>query len=159
VGEGDLATEKGKTGAPDGTVSAVAPRSSPLSFTVRVLISGGRVGVNVAVTAVGPVIVTVQEPVPGHAGPPTTVQPPNVVPLAGLAVNFTVVPLGNDAVHVDVGGQPMPGGVLATVPLPTVVTERLKGRGRGGPGVGVGVGPGELNVAVTAAGVVASAAR
>jgi hypothetical protein len=67
---------------------------------------------NVAVTAVAAVIVTVQVPVPSHGA----LQPVNVDPVAGVAVNVTWVPLAKLAEQV--GMQLMPAGVLVTVPVP-----------------------------------------
>ena len=46
---------------------------------------------NVAVTVLAAVMVTVQEPVPVQ---PPPLQPPKVDPAAGVAVRVTAVPLG-----------------------------------------------------------------
>jgi hypothetical protein len=67
-------------------------------------------GLNVAVQVFA--AFTVTTPVPQ----PVPLQPPNVEPAAGVAVNVTTVPLLNDA------GQALPqlipAGLLVTVPFP-----------------------------------------
>jgi hypothetical protein len=72
--------------------------------------------VNVADTDCGEFIVTVHPALPLQAPP----QPLKVQPLAGVAVKVTGVPPANPALHAD--GQLMPGGLLATVPLPVTLT-------------------------------------
>jgi hypothetical protein len=69
---------------------------------------------NVAVTAVAPVIVTAHVPVPVHA----PVHPANVDPDpgVGVAVRVTEVPLPNDALQAV--PQLIPAGRLVTVPVP-----------------------------------------
>jgi len=57
--------------------------------------------------------VTVQGPVPRQLDP---VQPAKDEPAAGVAVNVTIVPAGNEAVQVD--PQSIPVGLLVTVPDP-----------------------------------------
>src|SRR5438132_1394 len=69
--------------------------------------------VNVAVTVVAALKVTVQAPVPEQ---PPPLQPPKVAPAAGAAVSVTVVPLAKLAAQV--APQSMPAGELVTVPLP-----------------------------------------
>jgi hypothetical protein len=68
--------------------------------------------VNVAVTAAAAVTVTTQAPVPVHA----PLHPANVDPVAGAAVNVTIVPLAKLAAHAV--PQLIPVGALVTVPVP-----------------------------------------
>jgi hypothetical protein len=74
---------------------------------------------NVAVTIVVEVRVSVQAPVPVH---PPPLQPANVEPVAGLAVSVTVVPPAKDPEQfmpqLIWGGAPITIGALTTVPLP-----------------------------------------
>jgi hypothetical protein len=65
------------------------------------------------VTVVAAVIVTTQVLVPVH---PPPLQPVNVEPVVGVAVNVIGVPLGKLAEQV--GWQLMPAGLLVTVPVP-----------------------------------------
>jgi len=66
-----------------------------------------------------PVRVTVQVVVPLQAPP----QALSTCPAAGVAVNVTAVPLGNDALQtLVVPPQSTPAGVLVTLPLPEMVT-------------------------------------
>jgi hypothetical protein len=67
---------------------------------------------NVAVTLLACVTVTVQVPVPLHA----PLQPVKVDPVAGVAVNVTFVPL--EKVARQVVPQEIPAGFEATVPEP-----------------------------------------
>jgi hypothetical protein len=55
--------------------------------------------VNVAVTVVAAVMVTVQLPVPAHPPPGTTDQPENVDPTAGSEMSVTAVPALNALLH------------------------------------------------------------
>ena len=66
-----------------------------------------------AVTVWAALIVTVHVPVPVQ---PPPLQPLNVEPAAGVAVNVTAVPLANAAEQV--APQEMPVGALVTVPKP-----------------------------------------
>src|SRR2546422_11377199 len=75
--------------------------------------AGGAVSVNVAVTVVAALSVTVQVPVPEHPAP---LQPLKVEPAAGAAVKVTAVPLAYVAEQV--APQEMPAGLLVTVPVP-----------------------------------------
>src|SRR2546426_7702852 len=75
--------------------------------------AGGVMSVNVAVTVVAAVRVTVQVPLPEQ---PPPVQPLKVEPAAGAAVSVTAVPLVKLAEQV--APQVMPAGELVTVPLP-----------------------------------------
>jgi len=76
--------------------------------------------VNVAVTLLAALMVTLHVLVPLHAPP----QPPKVQPLLGLAVNVTAVPLEKLAVQVE--PQSIPLGDDVTEPLPVVVTVNAK---------------------------------
>jgi hypothetical protein len=102
----------------------VAPQEMPAGALVMVPLpvpdfvtlranEDGSASVNVAVTDVAALTVTVQTPVPAH---PPPLQPENVEPAAGVAVKVTTVPLVN-AVE-QVAPQEMPAGALVTVPLP-----------------------------------------
>src|SRR6266704_739182 len=75
--------------------------------------AGGVMSVNVAVTVVAALRVTVQAPGPEH---PPPLQPLKVEPAAGAAVSVTAVPLVKLAVQV--APQVMPAGALVTAPLP-----------------------------------------
>ena len=68
---------------------------------------------NVAVTVVFAVSVTVQFPVPVQ---PLPLQPAKTEPAAGVAIKVTVAPDENLAEHVE--PQLMPDGLLVTVPVP-----------------------------------------
>jgi hypothetical protein len=78
--------------------------------------------VNVAVTVVAAVIVTLHVPVPSQGAP----QPVKVEPVAGVAVKVTAVPLANVAEQA--APQLMPAGALVTVPVPVpaFATVRVK---------------------------------
>lgn len=91
----------------------------PLPVPAGVTVSVSETGVvaKAAVTVVAPVSTTVQE-VPTEVVQP--VQPVNVAPLPGAAVNVTVVPDAKLAEHEL--PQSMPLGELVTVPEPDVVT-------------------------------------
>src|SRR5207245_1807147 len=81
----------------------------------------GKVVRNVAVTDRAAVIGTVQSAVvPAHA----PLQPENVAPAAVKAVSVTVVPGTNAAAHV--APQPIPAGLLLTLPGPTVETDSTR---------------------------------
>lgn len=68
---------------------------------------------NVAVTVVLEFNVRAQVPVPAQ---PPPLQPANVDPVDGVAVNVTFVPEENDLEQVD--PQSIPDGLLVTLPLP-----------------------------------------
>ena len=68
---------------------------------------------NVAVTVVAAVTVTVHAPVPLH---PPPLQPANVEPAAAAAVSVTAVPWSKLAAQV--APQSIPAGDDVTVPLP-----------------------------------------
>src|SRR2546425_12088513 len=82
--------------------------------------AGGVMSVNVAVTVVAALRVTVQ--VPGPEQPPP-VQPRKVEPAAGAAVSVTAVPLAKLAAQV--APQVMPAGLLVTVPAPVPALETV----------------------------------
>src|SRR5437879_11871954 len=85
--------------------------------------AGGVMSVNVPVTVVAALRVTVQAPGPEQ---PPPVQPLKVEPPAGAAVSVTAVPLAKLAAQV--APQVMPAGALGNVP----VTVPGLGRGSGG---------------------------
>jgi hypothetical protein len=77
----------------------------------------------IALTDCAEFIVTLHAPVPLHA----PLHPPKVEPESGVAVKLTTVPLAKLAEHVV--PQESPEGILVTVPvpLPLLVTVRVKG--------------------------------
>lgn len=77
---------------------------------------------NVAVTLCAEFIVTVQVPVPLHA----PLHPANVLPLPGVAVSVTCVPLLKFALHVL--GQLIPLGALTTLPVPVPASVTVSGK-------------------------------
>src|SRR5438067_1438116 len=99
---------------PEGVLVTV-PVPAPTVVTVRT-----KLGVNVAVTAVAAVRVTVHVPVPVHAPP---LQPVKADPAAGVAVSVTTVP--SSKVDEQTPGQPMPGGLLVTVPEPVPAVDTI----------------------------------
>src|SRR5215468_1373536 len=94
------------------------PVPVPALFTVSV----EGTALNVAVTDLFALITTTHVAVPLH---PLPLQPPNVDPADGVAVNVTVVPLVK--LKLQVAPQAIPGGLLVTVPSPTpcLVTVRV----------------------------------
>src|SRR5437773_3784240 len=82
--------------------------------------AGGVMSVNVAVTVVAALRVTVQAPGPEQ---PPPVQPLKVEPPAGAAVSVTAVPLAKLAAQV--APQVMPAGLLVTVPAPVPALETV----------------------------------
>jgi hypothetical protein len=102
-------------------VGALVTVPLPVPALVTPSVKGCRV--NVAVTAVAALIVTVHVPVPVQ---PPPLQPENVDPVAGVAVKVMAVPLVNPVEQV--APQEMPAGALVTVPLPVpdVVTLSVK---------------------------------
>jgi len=86
----------------------------PVPALVSVSVKG--CSANVAVTVCAAFTVTLQVPVPVQ---PPPLQPVNVEPVAGVALNVTAVPVVNDVEHVV--PQEIPAGVLVTVPLPAPV--------------------------------------
>jgi hypothetical protein len=95
---------------PAGLLVTVPAVPVPASVTV----SANCCGVNVAVTDSAAFMSIVQKLVPLHSTLP--VQPVNVLPLFGVAVNVTTAPPLKFAEHVL--GQRIPDGLLDTVPLP-----------------------------------------
>ena len=87
------------------------PVPVPVLLTVKVKLLVPRA--KLAVTVVAAVIVTTQVLVPVQ---PPPLQPVNVEPAAGVAVNVIAVPLAKLAEQV--GWQLMPAGLLVTVPVP-----------------------------------------
>ena len=75
-------------------------------------------GVNVAVTVVGAVIVTVQPPVPPQ---PPPLQPVKTEPAAGIAVSVTVAPWLYDSPQSV--PQSMPAPLTVPLPLPFLPTD------------------------------------
>src|SRR5256712_5305398 len=104
--------------------------------------AGGVMSVNVAVTVVAALRVTVQAPGPEQ---PPPLQPLKVEPAAGAAVSVTAVPLAKLAAQV--APQVMPAGLLVTVPAPVPALETVS--------VKVGV---KVAVTVVAAGAVTAQA-
>jgi hypothetical protein len=104
---------------PEGVLVTV-PVPAPLLATVRV--KGPGFAVKFALTDFAASMVTLQAPVPLQA----PLQPANVEPESGTAVKLTTVPLAKLAEHVV--PQEIPGGELATVPVPVplFVTVRVK---------------------------------
>src|SRR5438034_5478563 len=82
--------------------------------------AGGVMSVNVAVTVVAALTVTVQAPGPEQ---PPPLQPLKVEPAAGAAVNVTAVPLAKLAAQV--APQVMPAGLLVTLPAPVPALETV----------------------------------
>src|SRR2546430_1886847 len=116
---------------PPGEVTT-APRPRPALITLSVQ----RPRVNVAVTDRAWLIVTEHVPVPVHA----PLHPVNVVPVAGVAVSVTLVPV-DTLVEQAVAQTLIPAGALVTVPSPepsfvTVKVQQLGGGGTGLPMVG-----------------------
>src|SRR5262245_240721 len=93
---------------PDG---ALETPPVPLPDFVTVSMKAGKL--NVAVTDVAALTVTVHIPVPAQ---PPPFQPVKSEPAAGVAVNVTVVPFVNPKAHV--APHVIPAGALATVPDP-----------------------------------------
>src|SRR5262245_66519682 len=93
---------------PDG---ALETPPVPLPDFVTVSMKAGKL--NVAVTDVAALIVTVHIPVPAQ---PPPFQPVKSEPAAGVAVNVTVVPFVNPKAHV--APHVIPAGALAAVPDP-----------------------------------------
>src|SRR5439155_14989 len=83
----------------------------------------GVMSVNVAVTVVAALRVTVQAPGPEQ---PPPLQPLKVEPAAGAAVSVTAVPLVKLAAQV--APQVMPAGLLVTVPAPAPALETVSTR-------------------------------
>jgi hypothetical protein len=75
------------------------------------VVLGGGIGVNVAVTLMSGFMVTLHVPVPVHAPDQA-----NCDPLAGVAVSVTGVPSGKTYWHAV--PQLIPAGELVTVPAP-----------------------------------------
>src|SRR5881398_1080884 len=82
--------------------------------------AGGVMSVNVAVTVVAALRVTVQAPGPEQ---PPPLQPLKVEPAAGAAVSVTAVPLAKLAAQV--APQVMPAGLLVTLPAPVPALETV----------------------------------
>src|SRR3989442_27767 len=99
----------------------------PLPVPALLTVSAKVGSVNVAVTVVAALRVTVQVPVPEH---PPPLQPLKVEPAAGVAVNVTAAPLAKLAEQV--APQLMPAGALVTGPLPGPALLPGSAKGRGG---------------------------
>src|SRR5436309_10711154 len=95
-----------------GGVLVTVPLPAPALLTVSAKLGTP----NVAVTVVAAFNVTVHVPVPEQ---PPPLQPVNVEPAAGVAVNVTTVPFAYAAMHVE--PHEMPAGLLVTVPIPEPV--------------------------------------
>src|SRR5438128_1721959 len=88
----------------------------PLPVPALLTVSAKLGRLNVAVTVVAALKVTVQAPVPEQ---PPPLQPVKIEPATGAAVRVTGVPVANAAEHVT--PQEMAVGALVTVPLPAPV--------------------------------------
>src|SRR5947209_1703289 len=112
----------------------VAPQVMPAGLLVTVPAPVPALGtvsvkvcrVNVAVTVVAALKVTVQAPVPEQ---PPPLQPPKVEPAAGAAVSVTAVPFVKLAAQV--APQVMPAGLLVTLPAPGPALETVSVKVRG----------------------------
>ena len=106
--------------APEPVSAAVKVTGSPCAvgfFDALNAMPGVNLVANAAVTVRAALIVTLHVMlVPEHAPP----HPAKRMPFAGFAVNVTVEPDANDALHEVL--QPMPAGELDTDPLPVLVT-------------------------------------
>lgn len=106
----------------------VAPPSvlqvtAPLPVVEVVSVAGGGAAGNGAVIAESAFMVIEQEPVPVQlAFPVPPVHPLNPLP---IAVNMTAVPVTNEYEQVPAPVQLMPGGFDVTVPLFTMVTDKV----------------------------------
>src|SRR5207237_4504109 len=89
--------------------------------------AGCVMSVNVAVTVVAALTVTVQAPGPEQ---PPPLQPLKVEPAAGAAVSVTAVPLAKLAAQV--APQVMPAGLLVTLPAPVPALETVRVKVCGG---------------------------
>jgi hypothetical protein len=94
----------------------------PVPFLVTVRVKGPGFAVKFALTDFAASMVTLQAPVPLQAPP----QPANVEPESGATVKLTTVPLSKFAEQLE--PQEIPGGELATVPVPVPLfaTVRVK---------------------------------
>ena len=95
------------------------PPAEALPVTVKVV---GVVKLKVAVTLFAASIVTVQAPVPLHA----PLQPVNVLPVAGVAVSVTDVPVAMLAEQVVPQFMLFVADVTVPLPVPVLATERAK---------------------------------
>ncbi len=77
---------------------------------------------NVAVTALAAFMVTVHEPVPVHA----PLHPAKADPAAGVAVSVTELLAAKFAEHVPPQSMPVGEDVTVPLPVPSLVTARLK---------------------------------
>ncbi len=102
---------------PDGALVTV-PEPAPLRVKPRVKVTGG-VTANEALTLCAALMLTTQLPVPVQA----PLQPAKVLPVVGVAVSVTLVPLLNAALQAV--PQLMPAGVLVMVPEPVPVRVTL----------------------------------
>ena len=114
-----LAEHVGPQEIPEGVLVTV-PVPAPLLATVRV--KGPGFAVKFALTDFAASMVTLQAPVPLQE----PLHPANVEPESGVAVKFTAAPLSKFAEQLE--PQEIPGGELATVPVPVPLfaTVRVK---------------------------------
>jgi hypothetical protein len=98
------------------------PPITLVGLTVIEESAAGGMELNVALTDFAASMVTLQAPVPLQA----PLQPANVEPESGVAVRFTTVPLEKFSEQVE--PQEIPEGELVTVPVPVplLVTARVK---------------------------------
>jgi hypothetical protein len=107
-------------GAPLATVAVNVtdwPETEGFTLDVSVVVVAVGDSVNVALTVAAAFIVTVQSPVPVQPPPD---HPENDEPAEGEALNVTIAPCANAALHVV--PQLMPAGDEVTVPLPVLLT-------------------------------------
>ena len=109
----------------------------PVPASVTVSAKFVVVALNVAVTVVAAVNVTLHVAVPEH---PPPLHPVNVDPEAGTAVKVITVPPAKFAEHVD--GHEIPAGALVTVPLPVPASVTVNAKPV--PPVTVKVTPGDV---------------
>ena len=114
------------TGVPYGNgAEHCAPQLTPDGEDVTVpepVVLTSTTGLNTAPTALSPVSVTVQLPVPLH---PPPLQPANTCPVPALALKVTALPWPKLALQT--APQLMPAGDELTLPRPCLTTLKVRG--------------------------------